>query len=234
MLVSAPFLAPEPSEPGGGVRTSIRRYDGRHLSHSHGFAQVMFALAGRMELEVGGRTMVADASSGVVVPAGLEHGYFANGETRMLVVDAPESAGLARVRRFAVTMECLRRVRADDAAAQLEAMLGAPDVLARRELDLARLEAAVDAALHESWPTARMAALFCLSVPRFHARLQELAGRAPQAWLRERRLELAARLLRRGLPLEAAAARTGYRSASALCFALRRDRQVGAKALRAG
>jgi AraC-like DNA-binding protein/mannose-6-phosphate isomerase-like protein (cupin superfamily) len=216
-----------------GVRSSIRRYDGRHLRHSHGYAQVMFALQGRMELEIAGRTLVADASSGVVVPAGFEHGYCAGETARMLVIDAPEAAGLARVRRFAVTMDCLRRVRADDPAAALEAMLGAPAVLARRTLDLARLEAAVDAALHEDWPTARLAALCCLSAQRFHARLLELTGRTPQAWLRERRLDVAARLLRRGLALEAAAARTGYASASALCFALRRDRRTGARALRA-
>lgn len=216
-----------------GVRSSIRRYDGRHLSHSHGYAQVMFALNGRMELEIAGRTLVADASSGVVVPAGFEHGYCAEESARMLVIDAPDASALARVRRFAVTMDCLRRVRADDPAAALEAMLDAPEVLARRRIDLARLEAAVDAALHEDWPTARLAALCCLSAQRFHARLLELTGRTPQAWLRERRLDLAARLVRRGVSLEAAAARTGYASASALCFALRRDRRVGARALRA-
>ncbi|HEY8974439.1 MAG TPA: helix-turn-helix domain-containing protein, partial [Burkholderiaceae bacterium] len=107
-----------------------------------------------------------------------------------------------------------------------------PEVLARRQLDLARLEAAVDAALHEDWPTARLAALCCLSAQRFHARLLELTGRSPQAWLRALRLDEAQRLLRRGLTLEAAAARVGYATASALAHALRRDREIGARALR--
>jgi AraC-like DNA-binding protein len=197
---------------------SVRRYAGEHQSHAHVHAQVLYALEGRMELEVAGRAAFVDTACGLVVPAGTAHGFL-----------APHAA-TDRVRRFAVPPGARH---ACDPAAHLALLLQAPRVLARRGLDLAALQAAVDAALHEDWPTARMARLFHLSAPRFHARLAELTGATPQAWLRARRLDMAAAALARGLPLEATALRTGYASASALAYALRRERGVGARALRA-
>lgn len=225
------------------VSYSIRRYDGESSRHAHDHAQIMFALRGRMELEVGGRSAFADTSCGMIVPAGVSHGFLATPDTRMLVIDASDRAGVDRIRRFAVTALQRRLAAACEVggvgpapATQglLPHILGAAPVLARRGIDLSLLDATLRDALHDDWPTARMAALFFLSPQRFHARLVELTGQAPQGYLRALRLDAAEALLRNGVPLDTAALQTGYRTPSALAFALRRDRQTGARHLRAG
>jgi AraC-like DNA-binding protein len=78
-----------------------------------------------------------------------------------------------------------------------------------------------------------MAAVVHLSVPRFHARFVELTGTTPAAYLRDKRLNAATRLIAtHGFSLKAAAAQVGYGGASALAYALRRERGLGARLLR--
>ncbi|WP_019699863.1 helix-turn-helix domain-containing protein [Paracidovorax avenae] len=103
---------------------------------------------------------------------------------------------------------------------------------AARALPLERLQQAVEAALHEPWPTPRMAALCHLSPQRFHARWLELTGATPQAWLRGLRLDAAAQRIARGQRLDDAALACGYATGTALASALRRERGTGARALR--
>jgi len=214
-------------------RCSIRHYSGEYLGHDHDHAQIMYALDGRMELEIGGRAAFTDSSCGMVIPAGMAHTFMSPRGVRMVVIDTPDGTGVDRLRRFAVTAACRNGIDASNAALQLAKVLEAPAILARRSIDLARLDTALGRALHEPWDTGRMAALYFLSPQRFHARLLELTGLSPQAYLRAHRLDTAERLLRGGTPLEATALRVGYRSASALGFTLRRERQLGARALRA-
>jgi len=214
---------------------AVRRYNGEYAAHAHDHAQLMFALDGRMELEIEGRAAFADTSSGLIIPAGMAHGFLAPPDARMLVIDTPADMATDRFRRFAVTAAC-RRLAMDaatgDAARGLQVLLAAPQILLRRTLDLARLDAALDAALHVNWTTAGMAALFHLSPQRFHARLLELTGATPQAYLRARRLGEAMRLVACGMGLEAVALRVGYGSGSALGVAMKRERGVGARGLR--
>ena len=216
-----------PREP----QLSIRAYSGEQTVHSHDHAQVLFAWRGRMDIEVGASADFSDNSCGLIIPAGVTHAYAASPDLRMVVMDVPPQRGLDRARRFAVTAGVRALVGHAPADRLLEAILGTPRVGVRRGIALDSLQAALAGALHEPWTTARMAERCVLSPQRFHARLLELTGQSPQAWLRTLRLDEAERLLRRGLTLEATAARVGYASASALAHALRRDRAVGVRTL---
>lgn len=210
---------------------TLRRYVGAHAPHAHAHAQLLFGLHGRLEMELDGRAARVEIGTGLIVPPGVAHAYEAASEARVWVLDAPAGPALDRVRRFALPAGW---VPTDDAQALLTLAGTAPARRIRRSIDPLRLEQALAGRLHEDWTNARMAALFALSASRFHARWLVLTGLAPQAWLRGRRLDSAAALLRAGLTLEAAAMQVGYASASALAVALRRERGMGARRLRAG
>ena len=214
------------------AQLSIRSYTGEQTVHSHGHAQVLFAWRGRMDIEVGTSARFSDTSCGLIIPAGVTHAYLASADLRMVVVDVAAGRGLDRARRFPVTAAVRALAGQRSADRLLEAILDAPRAGVRRGIALDRLQAELAAALHEPWTTAHMAERCRLSPQRFHARLLELTGQSPQAWLRGLRLDEAQRLLRRGLTLEASAARVGYRSASALAYAMRRDRDLGVGDLR--
>ena len=243
------------THPQGGLRT----YLGGHAPHAHSHAQVLLGVEGGLALEVDGRSAWVDATAGLVIPAGATHGFESRGGARVWVVDAPACLGLDRLRAFALppgwatNPGCGSRPgqgtgtdagtgtasRADgqtgiclSAAQVLDTLDQAARVQVRRPVEVARLQAAVADTLHQPWPVQRMAALYCLSVPRFQVRWQALTGLSPQAWLRGQRLDAAQRQLKAGWPLETVALQVGYRSASALLFALRRDRGQTTRNLR--
>lgn len=218
------------------VDCSIRQYAGEHAAHVHEtHAQLLYALSGRMELEVDGRSSFVDTASGLLIPAGSQHGYLAPPGAQMVVLDVAGMAhsALDKLRRFHVPAVARCAPQHMPADTRLALLLQSPQLLPRRGIDAAAIEQHVRCALHTDWPTARMAALAHLSPQRFHARWQELTGHTPQQWLRQLRLSEAECQLARGRSLEASASACGYASASALAYALRRDRGTSARQLRA-
>lgn len=212
---------------------SVRGYLGAYEPHSHAHAQVLLGIQGSLQLEVDGRPAFVDPSCGLVVPAGSPHAYLADSPAKVLVLDCDEARGTERLRRFALPSSWGSEPSAANADVLLSEVIGAPTLQTRRRLDLAILAMTVDAELHRGWSVPELASLCRFSPQRFRARFAELTGLSPLAWVRQRRLDAAERLLRAGVPLETAALQVGYGSASALCFALRRERGIGARALRA-
>ena len=206
----------------------VRHYGAEPGRHAHDHAQVLLGLEGCLQMEVDGHAAFVDAACGLVVPAGAMHAYHAERAARMLVLDCAAGPGMERLRRFALPAGW----RALGRDALLVALGAAPTLQPRRRIDLAALTERIDANLAHPWSAADLAAACHLSPQRLRARFAELAGMAPQEFVRARRLDRAAQLLGQGWSLEAAALQVGYASASALSFALRRDRATGARELR--
>jgi AraC-like DNA-binding protein len=227
--VGAMSISPASVGPSSTTSAELRHYRDDHGVHTHGHAQLLFGAGGCLDVEVGGHLMRVDASTGLVVPAGALHGSAARHGADVWVIDVPPTREFDRLRPLALAAGRPHGLAVEQ---WLDFARSARRALPRRRLDTVLLEIAVDKSLYEDWSAARMAEQFALSVPQFHARWRELTGKTPQAWLRERRLNTAERLLRAGWPGDTVAAQVGYASASALLFALRRERGVGARDLR--
>lgn len=210
----------------------VRRYDREGGKHAHEHAQVLFGIEGALQVEVEGHSAWVDATSGLVIPPGASHTYYAERTARVLVLDDLSGPTTERLRRFALPQGWRRGKLNNDAL--LETLLGASTIHARRRLDLEALVERIDANLGRDWCVADLAALCCLSPQRLRARFAQALGQSPLAFVRARRLNRAEELLRRGFSLEASALQVGYSNASALSAALRRERDSGARDLRKG
>jgi AraC-like DNA-binding protein len=211
---------------------SVREYRGKYAAHRHAHAQVLVGLRGTLLLEVDGREAFVDTACALVIPAGCAHGYLARSPAEVLVIDCAGHAELDRVRRFAPPPHWAKASRLPSAEAVLSMLAERPNRQARRALDVDLVTRAIDAAVHRDWTVNELAALCHFSPQRFRARFTELVGLPPSTYVRQRRLDEAQRQLRAGVPLETVALQVGYASASALGFALRRDRGLGARVLR--
>jgi AraC-like DNA-binding protein len=76
----------------------LRSYAGVPYAHDHPHHQVVLALEGELEMEIGGRPGRVDASRGALVPAGMLHAFIGVGRNRFVTLDIAETSAAAPAR----------------------------------------------------------------------------------------------------------------------------------------
>ena len=76
----------------------LRSYAGVPYAHDHPHHQVVLALEGELEMEIGGRPGRVDRSRGALVPAGMLHAFTGVGRNRFVTLDIGETSDAAPAR----------------------------------------------------------------------------------------------------------------------------------------
>src|SRR3954465_12626966 len=65
----------------------LRSYPGEAHAHDHPYHQVILALEGGLDMEIGGRAGRVDSARGALVPAGTLHAFAGVGRNRFVPLD---------------------------------------------------------------------------------------------------------------------------------------------------
>ncbi|GAB2178024.1 helix-turn-helix transcriptional regulator [Dongia sp. agr-C8] len=76
----------------------LRSYAGVPYAHDHPHHQVVLALEGQLEMEIGGRSGRVDGSRGALVPAGMLHAFTGVGRNRFVTLDIGQTSDAAPAR----------------------------------------------------------------------------------------------------------------------------------------
>jgi len=222
---------------------SLRSYGNDSVMHRHAHVQIVLALQGQMEIEVGGRGNCLDITRAAFVAPDIDHVQSAQGQNRFLILDCslddigettaerlqsqiflPVSPALRRLIEF-IDLSCSGAVLPEPLARHCAPLLLATlsGVQGAAKLRLGALLARIEAAPEQAWTVACMARAVNLSVSRLHALFRAELQQTPQQWLSALRLRLVREVLAdSNLPLAQLAARVGYADQSALTRAMRR------------
>ena len=218
---------------------SVRAYGAAPGGHQHDHFQVIWPLAGCLELEVEGRGVALQVGDALIVRPGDRHDFESRMGSRCLVLDTHDPQWQHRSDRpqfarsasqmaafVAVALEDQPALALASGAEWLAQCWGAPDALLRprRHIDWKAMGEWAQNHLHQKLNAADLAALAALSESQFRARCVAETGLAPMQWLRRQRLLRAQALRRSGLKLADVAQQVGYESAPALASALARMR----------
>ncbi|MFJ2991819.1 helix-turn-helix domain-containing protein [Pandoraea sp. NPDC087047] len=230
----------------------LREYRPTASTDTHDFHQVVIGLSGRMSLSLDGdakRYGRVGARNGVVIPAGVRHDYRGDGPNRQVVLDVPPEIArgtgterafaheaffaldaklLALAARVSASVDSGHPLSVDDPVvrewlAALTARL-APTrpVLRTVRLDLAQVDARLQADLATPPDTATLAQEAGMSVRHFHDCFVAMTGETPHRHLMRLRLARALSLLAENdTPLADIALDVGFNDQSALTHAFR-------------
>ncbi|APD13428.1 AraC family transcriptional regulator [Pandoraea pulmonicola] len=230
----------------------LREYSPTESSDTHDFHQVVIGLSGRMAISLDGDAAQygrVGARNGVVIPAGVRHDYRGDGPNRQVVLDVPvrlaavtgaarafareaffslDASLLALARRIAAGVDAGRPLSESDPVVRewLDALMArlapARHALRTVRLDLARVDARLQADLATPPDTATLARDAGMSVRHFHECFVAMTGETPHRHLMRLRLARAATLLSTtDAPLADIALDVGFNDQSALTHAFR-------------
>ncbi|QHE92092.1 helix-turn-helix domain-containing protein [Pandoraea fibrosis] len=230
----------------------LREYHPTDSTDTHDFHQVVIGLSGRMSISLDGNAAQfgrVGARNGVVIPAGVRHDYRGDGPNRQVVLDVPsylvtatgterafaheaffalDAKLLALVQRVSAGVQDGHPLSADDPvvrewlAALMARLAPARPALRTVRLDLARIDARLQAELATPLDTATLAQDAGMSVRHFHDCFVAMTGETPHRHLMRLRLARAASLLAEtDATLADIALDVGFNDQSALTHAFR-------------
>ena len=222
------------------AHVSRRTYDREIMPHAHDHLQLVFPIAGKLEIEIGGRGALLFGRRAAVVSPQTRHAQWASGANRFIVIDcggdlsdltadrfehkpfieiSPAVVGLLDFLRLAGPQ--LPAERGVAASALILGCLLEPD---REDPRLSRVRRSIDAALDQRWTVASMARGAGISVSRLHALFRAHGRQTPQQYLSKARLRCALEMLEEtDIALADVAAAVGYSDQSALTRAMQRQ-----------
>ena len=241
---------------------SLRSYGARPLCHSHRYNQVVLPVAGKLEMEVGGRGGRVEGCQAALIVAGQAHSCTASGDNRFLVLDwameADEGDDLPRLSELAerrpflaydwgmqhlvsfLDAELRERPRSVGGRSwggvllsALATRAGAGKPVHPRQLS--RAIAYIRAHRRQPLTVEEIAHAACCSGSHLHALFQRYLGTSPMVYVAEVRLDEAmAQLTSSDDSVSAIALDTGHADQSVLTRSMKRRRGVTPAAYRRG
>lgn len=223
---------------------SFISYQGTLPEAAHEHAQIVLAIEGSLEIEVGGKSQRLDPDHCAFVPTGALHSQLADKKNSFLVVNCQELElgnpfveNLAE-RIFVEVPPTVKQLINVVVTAQEEKILlnnfynhwaqllvnalGVP-FATRQQSMIAKCIATVEASLAHEWTVQEMAKIAGLSQSRFYTVFFEKMKKTPQNWLTGMRIKQVQQwLTETDLPIADLAQRAGYSDQSALTRAMMR------------